>query len=290
MLHSEILRYEEILRIVKAGVKLGITKVRVTGGEPLVRKGVYDFLHELGGIVELKDISLTTNAVLLKDNAKKIRSSGINRINTSLDTLKRDKFKKITGVDLFDQVMEGIEVAMETGFNPIKINVVAMRGFNDDEFIDLAGLSISNPVHVRFIEHMPIGSTGQDIGDPLLTPEIKKIIAPIGNLIPVKNGIDDGPAERFKIKGALGEIGFISPLSRHFCDTCNRLRLTAKGGLRSCLLSDKQVDVKTPLRNGCDEKALIDIFLKVVSQKPKGHALGTGILSCVTDHMSSIGG
>ena len=150
--HDEILTYEEILRLVKVGVKLGISKIRVTGGEPLVRKGVYDFLAELSRIDGLADLSLTTNGVALKDNLKKIESTGIKRINISLDTLKREKFFQITGMDLFDQVWQGIEGALEMGFHPIKINVVALNGVNDDELTAMAQLSFDYPFHIRFIE------------------------------------------------------------------------------------------------------------------------------------------
>ena len=157
--HAEILTYEEILRLVKVGIQLGISKVRVTGGEPLVRKGVYKFLSDLRRISGLADLSLTTNGVALRDNLEKIKSSGIKRINISLDTLKRQKFAEITGLDLFDQVWQGIERARKMGFHPIKINVVALNGVNDDELVDMAHLSIEYPFHVRFIEYMPIGDS-----------------------------------------------------------------------------------------------------------------------------------
>ncbi|MBW2200684.1 MAG: GTP 3',8-cyclase MoaA, partial [Deltaproteobacteria bacterium] len=225
--HEQILRYEEILRIVRLGVRLGITKIRVTGGEPLVRKGVYDFLAELTKINGLLDISLTTNGILLKENIPKIISAGIKRINISLDTLDRKKFKEITGYDRFHQVWEGIELAQRSGIDPIKLNVVALRGINDDEFADIARLSFSYPFHIRFIEYMPIGSTRRRIDAPVLVPEIKNRLNVLGRLVPVENGMNDGPAERYKFEGSKGEIGFISALSHHFCDRCNRLRLTA---------------------------------------------------------------
>ena len=176
--HKEILSYEEILRIVKIGVRLGISKVRITGGEPLVRKGVYDFLEELTEIDELVDVSLTTNGVLLKDNIEKIKSAGIKRINISLDSLTRQKYKKITGNDYFDQVWEGIELAHKTGFDPIKLNVVALYGLNDNELTDFANLSFSYPFHIRFIEYMPIGTVGIKIDRRLLTLEIKNRFYP----------------------------------------------------------------------------------------------------------------
>ncbi|MFV9644812.1 MAG: GTP 3',8-cyclase MoaA [Desulfobacterales bacterium] len=288
--HKEILRYEEILRLVRIGVRLGISKVRVTGGEPLIRKGVYDFLGQLTQIDALSDVSLTTNGVLLKDNIKKIRSAGIKRINVSMDTLNRQKYKDITGHDMFDQVWEGIESAQKMGFDPIKINVVALNGINDDELTDIAGLSFSYPFHIRFIEYMPIGTSHINIGKQLLAPEIKKRINILGKLIPVKNGINDGPARRYKFKGAKGEIGFIHAISKHFCNECNRLRLTASGKLRPCLLSDSEEDLKGPLRRGCLDSELADVFLRAVSHKPVDHNIASDQPCKVAGQMSAIGG
>ncbi len=270
--HKEILRYEEILRIVRIGIHLGITKIRITGGEPLVRKGCYKFLNQLTAIDGLKDVSLTTNGVLLKDHIDEIASAKINRLNISLDTLDREKYHQITGRDLFDQVWAGIETAHAKGFSPIKINVVVINGVNDDELADLAKLSFDYPFHIRFIEYMPIGKTPAAPAVPLLTPGIKTRIQALGNLIPVTSQTNDGPAMRFKFKDAMGEIGFISPVSNHFCKTCNRLRLTADGHILTCLLSDISEDIKTPLRAGLLDNDLADVFLKAVERKPFQHA------------------
>ena len=288
--HDEILTYEEILRIVQVGIKLGISKVRVTGGEPLVRKGVYDFLSELSGIDGLDDLSLTTNAVALKENLKRLQSAGIRRINVSLDTLKREKFARITGIDCFDQVWQGIEGAREMGFHPIKINIVALNGVNDDELAAMAQLSFDHPYHIRFIEYMPIGESQMGNGPLLLAPEIKKRISVLGNLIPVRSAVNDGPAQRYRFEGAQGEIGFIHALSHHFCDRCNRLRLTARGQLRPCLLSDHHEDVKGPLRSGCSDRQLAEIFFKAVSHKPSDHNLSVQNPSRICGQMNSIGG
>ncbi|MBU4462866.1 MAG: GTP 3',8-cyclase MoaA [Proteobacteria bacterium] len=289
--HKEILRYEEILRLVRIGARLGISKVRITGGEPLIRKGVYNFLGELTKIKGLADVSLTTNGILLRDNIKKIKSAGIKRINVSMDTLNRQKYKEITGHDMFDQVWEGIESAQREGFNPIKINVVALNGINDDELTDIAKLSFSYPFHIRFIEYMPIGIPHiNNIGKQLLAPEIKKRINELGKLIPVKNSVNDGPARRYKFNGAKGEIGFIDAISRHFCNQCNRLRLTASGRLRACLLSDHQEDLKGPLRKGHLDSELADIFLQAVSHKPFDHNIACDQVGEVAGQMSAIGG
>jgi len=288
--HKEILSYEEILHIVKISVRLGISKVRITGGEPLVRKGVYDFLEQLTKIQGLLDISLTTNGVLLKDNINKIKSAGIKRINISLDTLNRKKFRQIAGYDFFNQIWEGIELAQKMGFDPIKINVVPLKGVNYDELLDIAALSIAYPFHIRFIEYMPMGTNQMEIDRHLLFPEIKKQINQLGKLIPVEKSMNDGPAERFKFESARGEIGFIRPISRHFCNTCNRLRLTASGQLRPCLMSDVQVDLKTPLRKGCSDDELAEVFLKAVRLKPSEHNLSIDHPAGVSAQMCAIGG
>lgn len=288
--HDDILTYEEILRLVRIGIKLGISKIRVTGGEPLVRKGVYGFLGDLSGLDGLADLSLTTNGVSLKANLEKIKAAGIKRINISLDTLNRTKFERITGFNLFDQVWQGIEMALEMGFHPIKLNIVALNGINDDELADMARLSFEYPLHIRFIEYMPIGESQIGNGPLLLAPEIKKRISVLGSLIPVANTIDDGPAQRYHFEGAAGEIGFIHALSHHFCDRCNRLRLTARGRLRPCLLSDHHEDVKEVMRTGGTDEELMEVFFKAVRHKPSDHNLAIQNPSRVCGQMSSIGG
>jgi len=288
--HAEILTYEEILRLVKIGIKLGISKVRVTGGEPLVRKGVYGFLNELSNIDGLADLSMTTNGVFLKDNLEKIRSAGIMRLNISLDTLKPAKFKQITGLDFFERVWDGIEAAWRMGFDPIKLNIVALNGINDDEFVDMARLSFEYPFHIRFIEYMPIGESQLGSHPLLLAPEIKKRIGVLGRLIPIRNSVNDGPARRYRFEGARGEVGFIHALSHHFCDRCNRLRLTASGRLRPCLLSDHHEDIKGPMRRGCSDDELAEIFMMAVRHKPSDHNLAVLNPARICSQMHVIGG
>ena len=288
--HDEILKYEEILRIVQIGVDLGITKVRVTGGEPLVRKGVYDFLNRISQMPGVSEVTLTTNGILLKDNLDNIRRAGIKRINISLDTLDKDKFKKITGNDGFETVWSGIETASSNGFDPVKLNVVALRGTNDDELLDFAQLTIDRPFHVRFIEYMPIGKSRMQFGPPLLVPEIMQRVSTIGSLHKIAKNTNDGPAERFRFEDAKGEIGFISALSHHFCDSCNRLRLTASGKLRPCLLSEHELDMKSVLREGGSDEDLAEIFLDAVRNKPSDHNLAMEDPSGISCQMSSIGG
>lgn len=287
--HDEILRYEEILKIVKVGVRLGISKVRITGGEPLVRRGVYDFLKELNRIPGIADLSLTTNALLLSPNLKTLKTIGVKRLNISLDTLNREKYQRITGIDGFDRVWEAIMAARETGFSPIKINVVAMNGINDAELADLARLSLKYPFHIRFIEYMPIGDHHLDAGKQLLAPDIMARLEAIAPLTPVAADPHDGPAERFQFPDAPGEIGVIRPLSHHFCHRCNRLRLTAAGHLRPCLLSDRAENLKAALRSGCTDMELEALILKAVRFKPLRHAVNAGG-DQVHAVMSSIGG
>lgn len=286
--HGDILRYEEILRIIRVGLELGIAKIRVTGGEPLVRKGAVGFLRRIAELEGLADFSLTTNAVLLKDNLERIRDAGIKRLNISLDTLDREKYARITGRDFFDKVWAAIEGAREMGFDPIKLNAVALNGINDDEIEAFARLSFDHPYHIRFIEHMPIGKTDSMPGEPLLASEILDRLEELGTLAPVQRGMTDGPADRYKFEGAKGEIGLIRPLSRHFCAECNRLRLTASGQLRVCLLSDRQTDLKGPLRTGCSDTDLKQILIKAAQMKPSAHHLPAN--QRVSGEMSAIGG
>ncbi|MCP3922264.1 MAG: GTP 3',8-cyclase MoaA [Desulfobacterales bacterium] len=284
--HNQILRYEEILRLVRLSVGLGVSKIRITGGEPLLRAGVYDFLNKLSEIEGIKDLSLTTNGIYLKENLDKIIGAGINRLNISLDTLTPERYKITTGKDLFGKVWDSIMAAHDKGINPLKINVVAIRNLNFDELTSFAELTFKYPFHIRFIEYMPMG---EDINGNLLTPEIRSRIESVGQLHEVESGSGDGPAERFKFKGAKGEIGFISPISKHFCSNCNRLRLTASGMLRPCLLSDHKINIIKPLRDGLSDDELTKVFLKAASFKQKKHLLDSSPDKIVSK-MHSIGG
>jgi cyclic pyranopterin phosphate synthase len=288
--HSDILTYEEILRVVRVATRLGISKVRVTGGEPLVRKGVYEFLHELVDTERLTDVSLTTNGVLLRDNLEKIRAAGISRINVSLDTLNRAKYQDITGFDEFEHVWQGIEKAHRMGFYPLKLNIVALRGINEEELVEMARLSFRYPFHVRFIEYMPIGQADFNPESLLLVPEIKNRISVLGDLVAVQEAEHDGPAQRYRYPGAQGEVGFIPALSQHFCNKCNRLRLTASGQLRPCLLSDHQENLKKVLRENGSDQDLAQVFITAVQHKPSDHNLVAKDPSPVCGQMRAIGG
>ena len=289
--HRDILRYEEILRIIRIAADLGVTKIRITGGEPLVRKGVFEFIDEVGSVSGIKDISLTTNAVLLGEHLDRLKTTRIRRLNISLDSLKRKRFREITGFDGFSRVWAAIERAHELGFAPIKINVVALNGINTDELTDFAELTYQYPFHIRFIEHMPLGSLRLFPEKPLQANDIKeRLTAQLGALTPVARGSFDGPAERFRLAGAKGEIGFISPISHHFCQTCNRLRLTANGRLKPCLLSDYTEDLKAPLRKGHLDRDIAALFIKSVKNKPSRHHLPENSEHPMKMPMSSIGG
>lgn len=291
--HQDILSYEEILRIIKVGMAHGISKVRITGGEPLIRRGLIDFLSELSSSSGLSDLSLTTNGLLLKDMAPALKKAGIKRLNISLDSLKPDRFKSITGVDGFHKTWDAVLSALDLGFSPIKINVVAMRGVNDDEIRDFAALTYEYPFHIRFIEYMPIGNLDMpSSGQPLLTPDIKARVSVTEALVPVESNGSDGPAKRFRYPGAMGEVGFISPVSNHFCGTCNRIRLTANGQLRPCLLSDAGIDVAGKIRKGCSDEVLFDLFKQAADMKHERHRIGINemVKDKVLSSMSSIGG
>ena len=287
---ADILTYEEILRVVRVATRLGISKVRVTGGEPLVRKGVYEFLSELTAMPGLKDVSLTTNGVLLEANLAKIQAAGISRINISLDTLDPAKYREITGYDEFSRVWQGIEKAHQMGFYPIKLNIVALKGINEEELADMARLSFQYPFHIRFIEYMPIGRSDFSPDSLLLAPEIKNRISDLGKLVTVRENEHDGPARRYKFENAIGEIGFIPALSQHFCNRCNRLRLTASGQLRPCLLSDHQEDLKEVIRKDGSDRQIADIFIKTVRHKPSDHNLVSKKPARVCGQMRAIGG
>ncbi|MBW1996435.1 MAG: GTP 3',8-cyclase MoaA [Deltaproteobacteria bacterium] len=289
--HSSILTYEEMLHLVRISTRSGIRKVRLTGGEPLVRKGFIGFLEKLCEIEELEEITLTTNGVLLKEYAQALKECGICRLNVSLDTLKPERFSQITGRDYFDRVWEGILLAEKCGFNPLKINVVAIRGVNDEEILDFARLTIEKPLHVRFIELMPVGEKNIWSDEKFIsTEEIFGIIKTLGTLRPILSNSLDGPAERYIMDGAKGEIGLIGAMSHHFCDSCNRLRLTAEGHLRSCLFSDQEIDVKTPLREGKGDEYILELLRSAAITKTRDRGpIQSGPRKCVR-HMSSIGG
>ena len=292
--HSDILRYEEIIRIVSIAVKMGLIKVRITGGEPLVRRGFIEFIAALKKINGLQDISLTTNGILLEQYAQDIFDAGIHRINISLDSLNKEKYFQITNGGSLDAVLRGIAKAEQIGFSPIKINAVAIKGFNDDEVLDFAKLAVDKPFQVRFIELMPMGQSNGYGEDYLpMSQLIQKISAKYElEQLKVKESKSAGPATIFRIKGGRGELGFINPVSSHFCSTCNRLRLTADGRLRACLLKEDEIDLKKELSDNCSDAVLESLIKEAILLKPKHHDLDCSdrhLKKCHRD-MSEIGG
>jgi len=272
---SEILTYEELLNVARAAVASGITKIRITGGEPLVRKGVVEFCRMLSELDGLKSLALTTNGIYLEEMAEPLFKAGVRRINISLDTLRPERFEKITGYDWLPRVQAGIRRAEQIGMNPVKINTVVMRGINDDEIEELARITLDKPYHVRFIELMPTDSCAYGDYESLYMPvdEIMKKISKIekAQIGPATDSY--GPAKLCKLPGAKGKVGFIAPISWHFCGSCNRLRLTAEGKIKTCLFSQSEIDIKTPLRSGATQKEIINIFQRAVSKKPRRHHL-----------------
>lgn len=275
--HHKMMKYEEITRVVEASVELGINKIRITGGEPLVRKNLSQLIRMIANIPGITDLAITTNGILLEDQARELADAGLMRVNVSLDTLDEKKFEKITRGGSLQKVLRGIEAAENYNLIPVKINVVALRGLNDDEILSLARLTLEKSWHVRFIELMPVNnqmSWGAGFPLPehafLATSEMIEMLEPL-QLEPIFASKDNGgPAQEYRAKGACGTIGFISPLSNHFCKSCNRLRLTADGNLRPCLLSDMEIPLIPAIRDGKPVKPLIE---EALAKKPLGHEL-----------------
>ncbi len=274
--HGDILRYEEILQVARAAVELGISRIRLTGGEPLVRARLAELVRMLADIGAVDDLSLTTNGILLKQYASDLKSAGLHRVNVSLDSLKPERFSSITRTGSLEDVLSGIEAANAAGLQPVKINTVVMRGINDEEIVDFARKTVDEGWHVRFIEFMPVGdSYDNNQGRFMSLDEITKQIEELGPLQPGKlNG--NGPAKYYRLAGASGTIGFISPISKHFCFQCNRLRLTADGKLRPCLLSDDEIDLRSPLREGAGLEELKTLIRYAIDCKPACHQLNMG--------------
>jgi cyclic pyranopterin phosphate synthase len=289
--HEKILTYEEILRIVRVFAAEGISKIRITGGEPLVRKGLVGLVAGLSKIEGINDLSLTTNGILLGDFARDLKQAGLRRVNISLDSLQRDRFCQITRRDAYDKVWKGIVASLNVGFSPIKINMVAIQGVNDDEIESFARLSLHLPLTVRYIEYMPAGN-GEvwREGEILTISQIKIRLENVGKLIPVPSEQWDGPAMRFRYEGALGEIGLIGPVSNHFCAECNRLRLTPDGKIRTCLFSDEEINLRDLLRKGGTDSDLRESLLEALRAKPERHHINTSQFKKCQRNMSAIGG
>ncbi len=288
---EEILSYEEIVRLVRVLVTMGIDKVRLTGGEPLTRRHLDTLVTQIAAIDGIRDISLTTNGVLLEELAPTLKAAGLKRINISLDTLRRDRFCEITGRDYFARVQAGIRHAFKAGFDPVKLNVVVMRGVNDDEIVDFARLTLEYPLHIRFIEYMPIGSTSDWSGRKMVTgAEVLSLIsADLGRLEAVA-AAPGSPARLYRLDRALGRIGVIAAMSEHFCASCNRIRVTADGRLRPCLLSDREFDLKGLLRRGAGDDEIAALVRRAVAGKSVAHAMSCNAERKCARVMATIGG
>ena len=264
------LTFDEIERIIKAFTELGVARVRLTGGEPLVRKDIAELARSLTALPGLNDLSLSTNATLLDKQAMALQQAGITRINVSLDTLKPEKFKQITGGEL-QPVLDGLIAAKQAGFSPIKINVVAMKGINDDEFEDMVNFCLEHDFTLRFIETMPMGATSDDATDHYLDLQtVKQQLSKSFELIPgVMPG--GGPARYVQVKNTDLRIGFITPISQHFCETCNRVRLSTDGTLYLCLGQENKVELRPLLRNGISDDELKNILIDAIKLKPEKH-------------------
>jgi cyclic pyranopterin phosphate synthase len=276
--HDEILRYEEIETVVRAAAELGITKVRLTGGEPLVRPGIVDLVRMLACVEDIDDLAMTTNGILLSGYASELADAGLGRVNVSLDTLRAERFERITRGGKLEDVLAGMEAARTAGLEPVKVNTVVIRGMNDDEVVDLARKTAEPGWHVRFIELMPVGNgvaiTGNWRERVVTAREIRgQIEAALGPLEPAKMAAGGGPARYYHLPGAKGTLGFITPISEHFCTHCNRLRLTADGRLRPCLLAEYEIDLRTPLRAGADTEQIKALIVRAIECKPPQHRL-----------------
>jgi len=339
---EQILTYEEIERLLRIAAELGVRKVRLTGGEPLVRKDIVTLVQKVAAIPGITDLSLTTNGFLLPRCARELADAGLTRVNISLDTLRPERFQAIARRGNLDDVLTGIDAALAAGLTPVKLNMVAMRSVNDDEVVDFARLSLESPFNVRFIELMPINwSSGDEgmneffalsahngyqrsgnvtlyadadtasfkklfqspvAGQPqgmlnaaqmrrlfISAAEIQKRIESVyGPLEPVAV-VTNGPARSYRLPGAVGTIGFISQITNDICLQCNRMRLTADGFLRPCLMADGEVDLRGPLRSGATDAEIKELFLLTVRHKPKEHRLEDG-LAPIGRNMSQLGG
>jgi len=293
--HQNILRFEEIVEVVEVAASLGVRRLRLTGGEPLVRRDVERLVAMLAAIPGIEDIALTTNGVYLAQKAAALKAAGVTRVNISLDTMRPDRFAMVTRGGSLERVLEGLEASYAAGFSPIKLNVVLMKGVNDDEIDDFLQLSMERPVHVRFIEYMPIGHDDDGWREKYLPLSSVTRRAEALGLSPIKTEKikGNGPSEDYRLPGAKGSIGLIHPVSEHFCGSCNRLRLTADGHLKPCLYWIDEWSVRPHLG---DREALKALFFRALDGKPETHEMAQALEKQAQSHtpttrrMSQIGG
>lgn len=289
--NAEIMQDDEIYLLTKLFASLGFDKIRLTGGEPTVRANIVDIVRGIAQTDGIRSVSLTTNGVLLSKLARPLADAGLHRVNVSIDTLNAEKFKRLTRWGKLDDVWKGILAAEQAGLTPIKLNAVVVRGYNEDDVVDLARLTVDHNWQMRFIEMMPFaGVTDVQTGQIVTAQEIKERIEDsLGDLEVANNGKLDGEARLFKLPNAKGDVGFISSVTQPFCSACTRARLTADGRLRLCLLREKEVDLLTPLRAGASLDDLRHLILDGVWDKPWGHGLAEGVIP-LNRVMNEIGG
>lgn len=290
--HGDVLRYEEMLRVAAAACRLGIRKIRVTGGEPLVRRGIISFIERLAQLPEKPEIVLTTNGLLLAEQADKLKQAGLSRVNVSLDTLRPARFQELTRRTGLEQVLAGIAAVEKAGLLPVKLNMVPLRDFNADEIVDFARLTLDHPWDVRFIEFMPISSDLEYVSrDGFSMKEIQASLLALGDLeILPRQDDSSGPAHMYRLPNAKGRIGLIPSVSGHFCADCNRLRVMADGRVRGCLFDNAETDLKTVLRNDGDDKALEELLLAAACGKPEKHQINAKDFLSPNRRMHGIGG
>jgi cyclic pyranopterin phosphate synthase len=288
---NEILSYEEIARIVRAAAQIGVRSIRLTGGEPLIRQDLERLVAMIAATPGIDDIALSTNGMLLAEQAQTLRDAGLTRVNVSLDTLRADRFATIARRPGLERVLAGIDAAFAAGLGPVKVNCVVMRGQNDDEVGAFAELTRDRAVAVRFIEVMPVEeNVAGHRSEYVSATEILERIGAIAELRPVDGPPGNGPARYYAFAGAPGSIGVISPLSHDYCDTCNRVRLSADGRLKLCLFGDHFIDLRTPVRSGASDDDLIAIFRGSMYVKPERHHLDIGQTASAMRALSEIGG
>ena len=287
--HEKILSYEELTVIIEAAAQLGITSIRLTGGEPLVRRGIIPFIKVISKIGGIDDIAITTNGILLREMAGDLKRAGVKRVNISLDTLDKEKYKNITGKDHLNTVLSAIDKSLEVGLEPIKINVVLLKDFNVNEIIDFVEMTLKKPIHVRFIEMMPLGTESKKAWKDNYIPWTYPLEVVRGKFDIKEHGgpKGQGPAKYYTIPNSQGTFGVISAVSEHFCSQCNRIRLTSDGKIRTCLFGEGEYDIKKIAHTG-DIKAVKEALITAVHKKPEGYQIQD---TTVTNRfMSQIGG
>ena len=290
---KEFLSYEELTRVIRLFSELGVDKVRLTGGEPLVRQGLLGFVSELNKLPGIHDLSMSSNAHLLADQAQALAEAGISRVNISLDSLDPGVFRQITRNGELQPVLQGIDAALDAGMHPVKINMVVMKGLNDQEIEPMLDYALERGADLRYIETMPIGEAGIQGTNYYFPAEqiLERLKQHLGaELIPAKGGKGAGPARYYQVNAGPVRVGVISALSRHFCDDCNRVRLTARGDLVLCLGQEDRASLRDPMREGATDDEMKQVILQAIARKPRSHEFNDDASKVSLRHMSSLGG